>query len=52
MKLLYVTIECTEIKANLKKKLLLVGFEAEILLYFLFFEADDVAKNVLIFLTF
>ena len=42
-------LNATRIIANLREKLLLVGFEAEMLLYFLFFEADDVAKNVLIF---
>ena len=45
-------LNATEITANIRGKLLLVGHEAEILLYFLFSEADDVARNVLIFLTF
>ena len=45
-------LNATEIIANLREKLLLVGFEAEMLLYFLFSEADDVARNVLISLTF
>ena len=49
MKLLHVTIECNR---NYSKKLLFVGLEAEMLLYFQFSEADDVARNVLIFLTF
>ena len=40
-----------EITANLKEKLLLVGHEAEMLLYFWFSEADDVATNVLISMT-
>ena len=45
-------LNATEIIANLREKLLLVGHEAEMLLYFCFSEADDVATNVLIFLTF
>ena len=45
-------LNATEIIANLREKLLLVGFEAEMLLYFKFSEADNVARNVLIFLTF
>ena len=44
-------LNATEITANIRGKLLLVGHEAE-MLYFLFSEADDVARNVLIFLTF
>ena len=45
-------LNATDIIVNLREKLLLVGHEAEMLLYFWFSEADDVATNVLIFLTF
>ena len=45
-------LNATRIIANQREKLLLVGFEAEMLLYFYISEADDVARNVLIFLTF
>ena len=45
-------LNATEIIANLREKLLLVGHEAEMLLDFSFSEADDVARNVLIFFTF
>ena len=45
-------LNATRIIANLKEKLLLVGFEAKKLSYFKFSEADDVARNVLIFSTF
>ena len=45
-------LNATEIITNLREKFLLFGHEAEMLLYFLFSEADDVARNVLISLTF
>ena len=45
-------LNATKIVANLREKLLLVGFEAEMLSYFKFSEADDVARNVFIFFTF
>ena len=35
--------------ANLRKLLLLVGYEAEMLLYFPFSDAGDVASDVVIF---
>ena len=41
-------LNATEIMANLREKLLLVGLEAEMLLYFEA-EADDIARNVLFF---
>ena len=47
-----IQLNATRIIANLREKLLLVGFEAEMLPYFKFSKADDVARNVLIFFTF
>ena len=49
MKLLHVRIESNMKIANQREKLLLVGHEAEVLLYFSFSEAEDVANYFLFF---
>ena len=50
--MLQLQLNTTEIIANLREKLSLVGHEAQMLLYFQFFEANDVARYVFIFLKF
>ena len=51
MKAPHLTIKSNEIKVKSRRKVVIIRHEAEVLLYLLFYEADDVAIIVLIFLT-